>query len=105
MTPSNPNFSSDPTDPGRVECEYDRDTPPSIAIIRAIALIENVDPMDSPTALGLTLYDHIDSGALDRLAIGAGKGSNVAIELTVHNDHQYAVQIRDNGHLVVEKAA
>ncbi|USZ73565.1 HalOD1 output domain-containing protein [Natronosalvus halobius] len=44
----------------RVEHQYDGDTPASIAILEAIATIEDVDPTDSPTDLGTTLYDQID---------------------------------------------
>ncbi|UTF52593.1 hypothetical protein NGM29_12445 [Natronosalvus rutilus] len=73
--------------------------------MRAIAVIEDVDPMDSPTALGMTLYDHIDPTALDRLLNDTADRTGVTVDLTLHNGHQYAVQIPDGGELVVEKPA
>ena len=74
-----------------------------MALVRAISVIENVDPMDSPTALGLILYDHVDPEALDRLVSADGDSSGVTVDLTLENGHHYAVQARDDGHLVVEK--
>ncbi|WP_425490659.1 HalOD1 output domain-containing protein [Haloprofundus salilacus] len=59
--------------------------------------------MDFPRALGITLYDHIDPEALDRPVSTTGDASGVSVDLTVHNDYQYAVEIRNTGHLVVEK--
>lgn len=103
MTPANPNFSGDSNDPIHVECPYDDDTPPSIAIVRAIAVIEDVDPIDSPKTLGITLYDHVDPEALDRLVTATGSGDGVTVELTLRNDHRYAVRIRDTGRVVVER--
>ncbi|OAQ52145.1 hypothetical protein HTG_14280 [Natrinema mahii] len=46
------------------------ETPPSIAIVTAIADIENVDPIDLPTTAGTTLYSYVDPGALDALVGG-----------------------------------
>nr|WP_254769452.1 hypothetical protein [Salinilacihabitans rarus] len=31
-----------------------------------MTVVEDVDPMDSPEALGTTLFDHVDPEALDR---------------------------------------
>ena len=103
MPPGKSNSADDSTNPVRVECRYDEDTPPSIGIVRVIAVIEDIDPMDSPTALGMTLYDHVDPVALDQLLSATSDVTGVIVNLTFHNGHQYAVQIRDDGHLVVEK--
>jgi hypothetical protein len=43
-------------------------TPPSIAIVSAIAAIENVDPMDLPATSDVTLYTHVNPDALDTIA-------------------------------------
>lgn len=102
MAPPNPNFPGSSNDPIRVEHQYDSETPPSIAIVRAIAVIEDVDPMDSPTELGITLHDHVDPTALDRLVTETDT-SSVSVELTIHNDYRYSVQVRDTGQIVVEK--
>ncbi|MDS0476896.1 HalOD1 output domain-containing protein [Natrinema sp. 1APR25-10V2] len=98
---SNP--SSEEDTPSRIEWTFDDDRPPSIAIIQAIAVIEDMDPMDLPDEAGITLYDHIDPDALDRLATGTTNMAAVTISLE-QPDHQYAVQIRDTGQLVVQKA-
>ena len=102
MSPTNPNFSGDADDPVRVEHRYDSDTPASIAIVRAIAVLENVDPMDSPTDLGITLYDHVDPTALDRLVSEGDRTGAVTVDLTIHNDHRYAVRVRET-RLTVER--
>lgn len=103
MTPTDGNVAGDSADPIHVECRYDDDTPPSLAIVRAIAVIEDVDPLDSPRALGITLFDHVDPEALDRLVAANGDAGGVTVELTVHNGHRYAVEVRHTGRLVVEK--
>lgn len=42
-------------------------TPPSIAIVKAIAAIENVDPIDLPAVSDVTLYAHVNPDALDTI--------------------------------------
>ena len=103
MPSENPN-SSDETDASKcIDYRYDGDTPPSVAIVQAIAAIEDVDPMDSPTDLGITLYDHVDPTALDRLVTGNSGDSAVSVDLTVHNDYQYDVRVQGTGRLVIER--
>ncbi|ADB62090.1 hypothetical protein Htur_3226 [Haloterrigena turkmenica DSM 5511] len=104
MSSTNSNCSDGSDSTIRVEHQYDGDTPPSIAIVRAIAVIEDVDPMDSPAELGLTLFDHVDPTALDRLVAETPGRSTVTVDLTIHTDHYYCVRIRGN-HLIVEKAS
>lgn len=101
--PTSPNFPDDSTGPVHVESQYGEDVPPSIAIVRSIAVIEDVDPIDSPTDLGLTLHDHVDLEALDQLVSGATTSTSITVDFTVDSDQQYAVQIRDSGALIVEK--
>lgn len=57
---------------GTVVVEYspDESTPTSIAIVRAIAAIEDVDPID----LECTLHDYVEAEALDRLTAHDGLG-------------------------------
>ena len=103
MPPEKPNSSDEDDTSIRIEHQYDGDTPPSIAIVQAIATIEDVDPMDSPTDLGITLYDHVDPTALDQLVTGNSGDSAVTVDLTVHNDYQYDVRVHDSGHLIIEQ--
>uniref|UniRef100_A0A7D5GJ94 Halobacterial output domain-containing protein n=1 Tax=Natrinema halophilum TaxID=1699371 RepID=A0A7D5GJ94_9EURY len=101
--PTRPDVSGGSDSPRRVECRFDRDTPPSIAIVRAIAVIEDIDPTDSPTDLGITLYDHVDPAALDSIVTSGDTDSTITIDLTIRNDHQYSIRVQDTGRLVVEK--
>lgn len=101
----NPNFSGDSSDSIRIEHHYDAETPPSIAIVQAIAALENVDPTAFSTDLGLRLYDHLDPEALNRLVTNDGGIAAVTVDLTLHDDQHYSVRIRDDGRLVVQKAA
>uniref|UniRef100_A0A8A2VBY7 Halobacterial output domain-containing protein n=2 Tax=Haloterrigena alkaliphila TaxID=2816475 RepID=A0A8A2VBY7_9EURY len=104
MSPSDPDFSDDPDAPVRVEHRFDGETPPSIAIVQAIAAIENVDPIASPSDLGITLYDHVDPTALDQIVTGRNGSTSVTIDLTIHNDHEYAVRVQNSGRLIVERS-
>ncbi|NUB90778.1 hypothetical protein HTZ84_13965 [Haloterrigena sp. SYSU A558-1] len=103
MSPSNSNFTGDPDPPIHIEQQFDSDTPPSLAIVRAIAAVENVDPVKSPSALGITLSDHIDPSALDQL-IGKDSEDSVTIDFTIQNSHQYSVRVQDTN-LVIERAS
>lgn len=103
MTPTKPNASDSPTEPIQVEHRYDATIPPSIAIVRSIAAIEDVDPVDSPRDLGITLFEQIDPEALDRLLTDDGGGGAVTVDLTLQNGHRYTVHVEDTGRLVVRK--
>lgn len=103
MAPANPNFSDDSNDAACVECQYDADTPPSIAIVRSIAVLEDADPMESGPALGIRLHDHVDSEALDRLVTRNRDDVTLTIDLLLRDDHRYEVEICDTGQLTVEK--
>lgn len=100
----NPNFSDDSNDQPRVEHRYDAETPPSIAIVQAIAVLENIDPMASSTHIGIRLYDHVDPEALNRLVTTNGGVAAITVDLTLQEDHQYSVRIQDDGQLIVQKA-
>lgn len=97
------NADSNPDDQIRVEHQHDADTPPSIAIVEAIAAIENIDPTDFQANLGIRLYDQIDPEALNRLITGTSDGATVTVDLTLHDDQQYDVRIHDDGQLIVQK--
>lgn len=103
MTLLSPNFSSNRNGQVRVEYGHGRDISPSTAIVEAIAFIEDVDPMDSAAELGIRLYDQIDPETLDQLINHNKSSKTVTVDLTIHNDNQYSVHIRDTGRLVVEK--
>ncbi|WP_255171106.1 HalOD1 output domain-containing protein [Natrononativus amylolyticus] len=52
-----------------VHAEHDwAEIAPSIAIVDAVAAIEDVDPREVSTVLGTTLYEQINPDALDTLA-------------------------------------
>lgn len=102
MTPAHSHFSGDSNSAVRVEHAFDGEMPPSIAIVQAIAAIENVDPMESPAALGVRLHDHVDPDALDRLVTADGVAA-VTVDLHLQNGHEYAVQVRETGQIVVQR--
>ena len=82
-----------------IEHTYDAETPVSVAIVQAIAALENVDPVASPGNLGFTLYDHVDPTALDAV-VGDGTGSgDVVVTFDVAD---YLVRVEDTGRLVVD---
>lgn len=85
------------------ECElehtYDEETPVSVAIVQAIAALENVDPVANPVDLGFTLYDYVDPSALEAV-VGDGTG-NGAVLVTFEID-DYQVRVEDTGRLVVD---
>ena len=85
----------------RVEHDYDASTPPSIAIVRAIAVIEDVDPVEEADELGLRLSNHVDPAALDQLVVDESD-VDVSIELE-RKDDRYAIWVRDCGRIVVCK--
>lgn len=66
--------------------EYKSEQPPSIAVVNALAELEEVDPTD----LDYTLYDHIHPEALDTLI----QSGPVAVTFTVN---QYTVHITESG--------
>lgn len=66
--------------PPLVEHTYSDDTPPSVAITRAVCAVENVDPLHAPDSLPFTLYDHFDPEALDEL-IAANPDVRVTLQI------------------------
>lgn len=70
------------------------ETEPSIAIIDAIATLENVDPITLSTTRETTLYDYIDPVALDTVI---SNDRPTTISFTIE---EYLVQV-DNEGLVV----
>ncbi|MDS0476923.1 HalOD1 output domain-containing protein [Natrinema sp. 1APR25-10V2] len=99
MTPENPDSPS----PDRVELTFDDDRPPSIAIIHAIAALEDTDPMESPAELGFRLYDQINSEALDRLFTNGEGIGDVLVDLCLYSEDRYDILIRDSGLVIAQK--
>lgn len=84
-----------------IDHEYDAGTPASVAVIRAICAIEDVDPVEAPSELGFVLHDHVDPNALDTLlAPGAGTGRTV-VSFALATDVTYHVDISDDGRIRV----
>ena len=65
-------------------------TTPTVAIVNAIAGIENVEPTDLPTVLDTSLYDHVNPDALDTLVTEC---EHRVISFTVDD---YRVRIKGN---------
>ncbi|UHQ99025.1 hypothetical protein HYG81_25100 (plasmid) [Natrinema zhouii] len=80
--------SDDPDTP----YEYSSEQPPSIAIVNALADLEEVDP----TELDYTLYDYAYPEALDTLT----QSGNVEITFTVE---QYKVHITESGSIHITR--
>ncbi|WP_243645239.1 HalOD1 output domain-containing protein [Natrarchaeobius chitinivorans] len=83
-----------------IDQTYDDVTPASIAIIKAICAVENVDPVDAPDDLGFTLHDHVDPEALDTMVTN-GTG-DVSVELRLEDYH---VLVEDTGRIRVRLAS
>lgn len=66
------------------------ETPPSIAVLRALAAIEGVPPRDLHTETGIRLYDTVDLEALDALVTHE---SDVAVSFHVG---EYVVLLEDD---------
>lgn len=73
------------------------ETPPSVAVVSAIADLENASPND----LDFVLHDHVDGGALDRLVADERDGP---LEVTCRVDG-YRVRIGRDGSVAVAPSA
>lgn len=64
-----------------VQQSYDwSETPPSIAVLEAIAALENTHATKLHTDVGITLYDAVDIEALDELLT---HGGDISVSFTV----------------------
>ncbi|MCU4743402.1 HalOD1 output domain-containing protein [Natronoglomus mannanivorans] len=100
MTSENQNTVEEYGDHTRIEHTYDESTPASTAIVRAVAAAENVDPVDCPTDLEFTLYDHVDPEALDTLVAGRHGRGPLTVEFDVN---RYHVEVDDTGRISIVK--
>lgn len=50
-----------------LDVRLDEETPPSIAVIRAVSAVEDVDPAALPGEQEFVLNDYVDADALDRI--------------------------------------
>lgn len=66
------------------------ETPPSIAVLRALAAVEGVPPTDLHTEAGIRLYDTVDLEALDALLTHQ---SGVSVSFRVD---EYTVLVEDD---------
>lgn len=74
-----------------VQKEFDwSETLPSIAIVRAVAALEDVDQSEVATVCGMPLFDAVDPDALDKLVTSAD-----AISLSF-SFNDYSVDITDS---------
>lgn len=78
--------------------DYDwSSTSPSVAVIEAIAVLEDVTPLAVRTELETSLYEHVDPGALDAI-LDSDRGYPVTVTFTVDD---YTVRLESHGLLVV----
>lgn len=92
-----------------IEHEHDDETPASIAIIQAICALEDVDPMEVTSDLGIRLYDHVDPEALDTIVAANskrgrnenGEGGETVVSFELTNGRTYRVDVYDTGRLSV----
>lgn len=64
--------------------DYDAETPPSVAVIRAIASLEDVDPTALSATHGQTLFDRIDPDGFDTLVRKGCENDDLEIEFTIY---------------------
>jgi len=66
-------MQSTETTVGSIEAQYDwSETTPSFAVINAVAVLENVEPVALSTTLEATLFESVDPEALDALVTDGG---------------------------------
>jgi len=71
--------------PEAVRVGYERDdTPPSLAVVEAIADLAEVDSTDLADETGIVLYEHVDPDALDALVADR---PGVDVEFPVNGYH------------------
>ena len=63
-----------------IEREYAPDTAPTVAVLEAIAALEDTDATALGDEFGLVLYDHLDPQALDALFASDSAAASVAVE-------------------------
>lgn len=81
-----------------LERQYGAETPASVAVIGAVATLEDTDPIEFATEFGVTLNDWLDPKALDQL-VGTGDGlGTVAVEFLALD---YRVRVDDAGRVRV----
>lgn len=101
--PNSQNHDSPPERSSNVvECEFDNETPPSIAIVKAICSLKNIDPVDIPPDERFVLYDHIDPTALDAI-LGEGTGAGqVVVSFEITSKNTYNVTASDDGRITID---
>ncbi|WP_306059841.1 HalOD1 output domain-containing protein [Natronococcus wangiae] len=76
-----------------VEHEYDSRVSPHVAVIDALASLENIEPTAVDTELGIVLYDYIDPAALNSLVTSGTETNDVEISFEIDSDETYSVTI------------
>ncbi|MDS0475367.1 HalOD1 output domain-containing protein [Natrinema sp. 1APR25-10V2] len=91
-------MSSDSDRRPLLEYDYDADTPPSVAVIRAIATLEEVDPTALSTKHGQTLFDRIDPSGFDTLVQKGTVSNDLVVEFTIYG---YRIRIEEPTRVLV----
>ncbi|MFP9190161.1 HalOD1 output domain-containing protein [Natronosalvus vescus] len=80
------------------EYGFKEHTSVSVAIVEAIAAVERVAPTTTPKELGFTLYDYIDTDALDALFDGQQVSECLEVEFDVDC---YEIRVEGSGRILV----
>lgn len=81
-----------------LEYEYEGETPVSVAVVQAIATVEEIDPTTVSTRFDRTLFDCIDPSGFNALVTEGVDAIDLVVEFTVFG---YRVQVEDETRILI----